>query len=278
MSLLLRLAYDGCDFHGFARQKGLRGQDPQKNLPRTVQDILEQVLAEIYQQTVITRGASRTDAGVHAAGQLVAFDPPFAIPTSGLLRALNSKLSPSISVLAGWEEQGETAIDPRLQNQGKHYRYRIRCTPWHHPNTWRYEWFLPGRLYVQSMHEAGQKLIGQHDFSSFRASTCQAKNPVRMISKVVVWAEKALDLWPADACGFTRDDQAELVLIDIYGTAFLHKMVRIIVGTLVEVGQGRRAPESIEQLLHTPDRRRAGITAPARGLTLMEVLWSKQTK
>lgn len=276
MSLLVRLAYDGSCFHGFARQSKLSeisliGQAK----PRTVQDTLEQALASIYRQPIITRGASRTDAGVHAAGQLVAWDPPLVIPVDGLIRALNNKLSPDISVLAIWEEQAEDGknVDPRLQNGGKHYRYRIRCTPIHHPHTHRYEWHLPGRLDVSRMHDAGQQLVGTHDFSSFRASTCQAKNPVRTLHQVTVWAKEANDPWPKDVLSNNDVNRGELVLIDIRGTAFLHKMVRVIVGTLVEIGQGRRDPRTIEELLRVPNRQRAGSTAPAQGLTLMEVVW-----
>jgi tRNA pseudouridine38-40 synthase len=278
VSTLLRVAYDGAGFHGFARQApGPAGP------VRTVQGELEQALAVLYKQPVATRGASRTDAGVHARGQLVAFEALLSIPPRGVARGLNGRLPPDVVVLAAWDETGEDGgpVDVRRGNAGKHYRYRVRCTEARDPMAPRFQWQLRRRLDPAAMQRAARAFVGTHDFGSFRGSACQAKTTERTIDDVVV-------RWGADAQGPTHDrgrlDPAahdggtpghgpDAVEIDVHGRAFLFNMVRIMVGTLVEVGLGRRPETSIPELLARPDRARAGTTAPACGLTLMEVRW-----
>ncbi|MCA9695187.1 MAG: tRNA pseudouridine(38-40) synthase TruA [Myxococcales bacterium] len=269
MSVLLRLAYDGAEFHGFARQAaGERGP------VRTVQGELEEALAVLYKAPVTTRGASRTDAGVHARGQLVAFDPPFAIPTRGLLLGLSGLLPRDLTVVAAWteERQGGAPVDPRFENLGKRYRYRLRCARLRDPWTERFEWQLSSVLDHTVMQAAARAFVGEHDFGSFRASACQARTTVRRIRSVTVTRAPIVDAWPSDPGSLASPDDA-ILTIEVDGLAFLYNMVRIMVGTLVEVGRGRRAPGSIAELLANPDRARAGATAPARGLTLDEVLW-----
>lgn len=277
MSTLLRVAYDGSDFHGFARQ-----QPGPAGPIRTVQGQLEQALADLYKQPVRTRGASRTDAGVHAHGQLVAFEGPLAIPPSGVARALNGRLPVDVAVLAAWEhaEANGGPVDVRRGNRGKHYRYRIRCTESRDPQTGRYQWHLRRRLDPHAMQHAARAFVGTHDFGSFRASHCQARTSERTIDDVTL-------RWGAGAPGPSTDpgrlDPAahdggagsgpDWIDVHVHGRAFLYNMVRIMVGTLVEVGQGRRSPDGIASLLARPDRTRAGPTAPACGLTLVEVIW-----
>lgn len=250
MSVLVRLAYDGTAFHGFARQPG----------QRTVQGEVERVLGELYREPVPCRGASRTDAGVHARGQLVAFDEPGAIhiPVEGLAKVLPARLGRDVVATRVWAE-GTAGVEPRFGNLGKHYRYRIRIARLRDPLTDRHEWHHEASLELERMRAAAARLIGEHDFGSFRAADCQAKTTVRRLDAIEISASRRVD---------ARD-----VIIDVHGQAFLKYMVRIMVGTLVEAGRGRRAPESVEELLRRPDRTRAGMTAPARGLTLMEVKW-----
>lgn len=278
MSTLLRVAYDGAGFHGFARQaSGPTGPT------RTVQGELEAALAVLHKQPVVTRGASRTDAGVHARGQLVAFEAPLPIPARGLARGLNGRLPPDVAVLAAWEQLGEGGgpVDVRRGNAGKHYRYRIRCTEARDPLAVRLCWQLRRRLDPAAMQRAARAFVGTHDFGSFRGSDCQAKTTLRIIDDVTVrWGADPQGpagdpgrLDPPDHHGGTPGRGPDVVEIDVHGRAFLFNMVRIMVGTLVEVGLGRRAEGSIIELLEHPDRRRAGITAPAFGLTLMEVCW-----
>jgi len=269
VSILLRVAYDGTDFHGFARQLDPRGGEPL----RTVQGELERVLAFIHRAPVVTRGASRTDAGVHARGQLVAFERTLPIPADGLRKAMTGLLAPDVAVLAAWDEEGPGGgpVDLRRDNHGKRYRYRIRCSVDRDPIAARFEWHLGKPLDTAAMHDAGQRLLGTHDFASFRASACQAKTTVRTIQRVDV-VELAAPFGPDDPARPPRV-RVDVVEIRVNGLAFLHHMVRIIAGTLVDVGLGRRAPASIDALLAVADRRAAGRTAPACGLTLDEVVW-----
>jgi tRNA pseudouridine38-40 synthase len=295
VSTLLRVAYDGAGFHGFARQPtGPFGP------VRTVQGELERALAILYRvapdspdqagqpgppgpPAIVTRGASRTDAGVHARGQLVAFEGPLAIPPRGVARGLNGRLPPDVAVSAAWEEVGPDGgpVDVRRGNDGKHYRYRIRCTETRDPLAVRWQWQLRRRLDPAAMQQAAQVFVGTHDFGSFRGSQCQAKSTERTIEAVTLrWGAERLGPWsdagrldPLEHDGGTPGRGPDVVEIDVHGRAFLYNMVRIMVGTLVEVGLGRRPVGSIARLLARPDRARAGTTAPACGLTLMEVRW-----
>ena len=271
MSVVLRLAYDGTDFHGFARQ---RSRPDGRPLP-TVQGALEGALAGLYGAPIVTRGASRTDAGVHARGQVVAFDPPFSIPARGLLLGLAARLPATVVATSAWEEAGPDGgpLEPRHHNLGKRYRYVVRCAGLRDPLRQRFEWHRPRRLDLAAMRDAAARLVGEHDFASFRAAACQAKTTIRQIDAVTVTAaddgERLGD--PALVDGGPCDR----VIIDVHGQAFLHNMVRIIAGTLVEIGDGRRAPAAIDAALAARERRSAGITAPAQGLTLLEVRWPR---
>jgi tRNA pseudouridine38-40 synthase len=267
MAMLLRLAYDGTAFHGFARQAGVR----------TAQGELEAALAHIYKQAITTRGASRTDAGVHAHGQIVAFDPPFSIPPRGLLLGLAAALPADLIASAAWlvdDPDGEP-LNPRFHNLGKHYRYRIRTTVLRDPLSARFEWHVPRPLDVERMREAAPMLIGEHDFAGFRATDCQAKATVRRVRAIDLRLRTLAELDPitADAGRLDQADTLASIDIDVRGDAFLKNMVRIMVGTLVAIGHGRFGGERIAELLQDGDRTRAGQTAPAHGLTLIEVLW-----
>ena len=272
MTVLVRLAYDGTDFHGFARQQPTTPGGPPV---RTVQGALEAALAELYKQPVRTRGASRTDAGVHALGQIVGFEPPLVIPPRGVMLGLLSKLPRDLGVVAAWEATlaDGAPVDPRFWNLGKRYRYRIRTTPRRLPQTARGEWHLMRPLDVAAMQAAARHFVGEHDFAGFRASACQARTTVRRMHSVTVTGGPAGDELAADPPCMPDDSRAERVEVEVRGEAFLQNMVRIMVGTLVEVGLGRRGPDSVAAVLAAPDRRAAGVTAPPEGLTLVEVLW-----
>lgn len=280
VSVLLRVGYDGTDFHGYAGQK----PRPDGTEIRTVQGELETALAALYKTPVASRAASRTDAGVHAVGQLVAFDPPAHIPMPGLVRGLNAKLPHDVVVVAAWEESG--VIDVRRGSEGKYYRYRIRCTEVSDPLMRRHEWHLGRRLDPRPMQVASAAFRGTHDFGSFRASACQSRTTERTVEQVeLTHGASALgpmsDEGRLDARVRTGEPQPgpatswgpDWLEVHVWGQAFLMNMVRIMVGTLVEVGLGRRPPESIEALLGRPDRTKAGMTAPACGLQLVEVRW-----
>jgi tRNA pseudouridine38-40 synthase len=273
MSVVLRVAYDGTDFQGFARQAA--DQRRADGLPvRTVQGALEAALAELYKGPVLTRGASRTDAGVHAHGQLVAFEPPRAIPPRGLLYGLAGLLPPDVVATAAWEASGPGGgpLDIRGCHRGKHYRYRLRAAKLWDPHARRDHWLLDGPLDVARMRAAAARFVGTHDFASFRAAGCQAKTTERTMHAVDIVAHEQPNGGVATDPGRAAPT-AQVLDIHVHGDAFLQHMVRIMVGTLVDVGAGRRTPESIETLLRIPDRRAAGQTAPPQGLCLMEVKW-----
>ena len=272
------MAYDGAGFHGFARQ----ASGPAGPI-RTVQGELERALESLYKQPVVTRGASRTDAGVHAQGQLVAFEAPLAIPPFGVARGLNGRLDPDVAILAAWEQHGPdgSVVDVRRGNRGKHYRYRIRCTEARDPMAVRHQWQLRRRIDPVAMQRAAAAFAGTYDFGSFRASRCQSSTTERTLDAVTVrWGASprgplgdAGRLDPEALDGSVPGEGPDWIDIDVHGHAFLYNMVRIMVGSLVEVGVGRRPPEWIARLLAHPDRTAAGPTAPACGLTLIEVRW-----
>lgn len=273
MSILLRIAYDGTEFSGWARQK----PRPDGSAIRTVQGEVERALSDLFRQPVTVRGASRTDAGVHAHGQLAAFEPPSSIPPSGVARALTGRLPADVTVVAAWSE--ERWADVRGGNDGKCYRYRIRTTGERDPVGGRDEWHFARRLDVAAMRDACGALVGEHDFSAFRSAHCQARSTTRTVHVVRVLSRAAPFGPVADAGRLPSkhpvigDVTADLVTVEVQGQAFLQNMVRIIAGTLVEIGRGQRPVDCIPALLAQGDRRNAGVTAPACGLTLVEVKW-----
>lgn len=265
MSIALRIAYDGTGFHGFARHPGVR----------TVQGELEAALGRIYKQPVEVRGASRTDAGVHARGQLVAFEPSLEIPLGGLLQALAGQLPDDLAASAAWEESAADGgrLEPRFGNEGKHYAYRIRNGPSRNPLTDRYEWQVRPPLDLDAMREAARHLVGEHDFASFRAADCQSKTSVRVMTDLRVTQLEPRDEAPTEAGQLPGP--CRIVEIDVEGQAFLKNMVRVMVGTLVDVGLGKRSASTIPGLMRAADRSQAGPTAPAKGLTLVQVKWPR---
>lgn len=273
MSVLLRIAYDGADFHGFARQP----PRPDGRPIRTVQGALEAALSDLYRAPITVRGASRTDAGVHARGQLCAFDPPTAIPARGVVFGLRARLPADLAALSAWEEVDEDGgpIEPRHQNLGKHYRYTLRCAAAPDPIGIRYAWHLGRDLDLEAMAAAARLFCGEHDFAAFRSRACQAQTTIRRLRAVEVTGVDAASVPHGDPAIYPAPTR-EQVIVDVRGEAFLHNMVRILVGTLAEVGLGRRAAATIEAALARGDRRDAGVTAPAAGLTLMEVLWDRE--
>lgn len=241
---------------------GLCGWQRQANGP-TVQGHIEAALGKLLAHEVAVVGASRTDAGVHARGQVASFRTERAIPLHGIRRGLNSLLPKTIAIV----EASLAAEDfhPRFSATGKHYRYLL-CTRAERSPRWRDRaWHHPEPLDLAAMREAALALIGEHDFAAFRAAGCTAKRTVRRIDRIEI-AEVPGDMpaeaWPAEA---------GILAVDVHGNAFLRNMVRIVVGTLVEVGRGRRPIGQVAEILASRDRTKAGITAPAHGLELVLV-------
>ena len=239
--LLLRIAYDGTGFSGWQRQPDVR----------TVQGELERCLAEMEGEPIRLFGASRTDAGVHALGQVASFSSRHAIPMHGYVAGLNALLGPDVAVLEA--RPAPDRFDIRRWPSRKLYRYTFYEAEVRDPFWDRYAVRVPGRLDVEAMRQAAEHLLGTHDFSAFKAADPARKNPVRTV----------------DAIRILRD--GNVVTMDVTGRSFLKYMVRNIAGTLLEVGTGKRTPASVRQALESRDRAQAGPTAPARGLCLVHV-------
>ena len=237
----LVVEYDGTTLCGWQRQQ---------NGP-TVQGHLEDALATLLQHPTPVIGASRTDAGVHARGQVAAFRTERTIPLRGIRRGLNSLLPDAIAI----RDASEAADDfhPRFSAIGKHYRYTLLVHPDRSPLWRERSWHHALPLDREAMRAAAQLLVGEHDFAAFRAAGCSAKTTVRRIESIEISGD------------------GEVVYVDVRGNAFLRNMVRIIVGTLAEVGEGSRTVAQVSEILAGLDRIKAGITAPPQGLELVSV-------
>lgn len=239
--MALGVEYDGGRFYGFQLQR----QQP------TVQQVLEDALAKVADHPVTIHCAGRTDTGVHAICQVVHFDSAAPRSERAWVLGANTQLGPGVSVL--WARRVDGDFHARFSARGRHYRYRIL-------NRWTRPGLLAGRvawerrqLDAERMHRAAQQLIGEHDFSSFRALGCQASHARRRISAISV-----------------RRDGHE-VIIEVSANAFLYHMVRNIAGTLIEVGAGKREPDWVREVLESRQRVQAGFTAPAEGLYFIGV-------
>jgi tRNA pseudouridine38-40 synthase len=232
---------------------GLCGWQRQANGP-TVQGHLEAALARLLQHPTPVAGASRTDAGVHARGQVASFRTERAIPLHGVRRGLNSMLPDSIAVVEAAEAGDD--FHPRFSATGKHYRYLLFTRAERSPRWHTRAWHHPEALDPAAMRAAAAALIGEHDFSAFRAAGCTAHTTIRRLESIEI---------------SELPSEPGVLAVDVRGNAFLRNMVRILVGTLVEVGEGRRPVAQVAEILANRDRTRAGITAPAHGLELVSV-------
>ncbi|GAC1369424.1 MAG: tRNA pseudouridine(38-40) synthase TruA [Actinomycetota bacterium] len=238
------VAYDGGPFHGFARQKDTV----------TVQGSLEAALARVLRLPVVTTGAGRTDAGVHALGQVVSFTLAQPLEDlAALSRRLNGICRPAIAVLDIVE--APEGFDARFSALSRSYEYAIYTRTVHDPLSRHVTWHHPDPpLDASAMHAAAQCLVGSHDFSSF-GRVPEGKSALRELLSISV----------------QRSD--DLVVIDVSANAFIQQMVRSIVGTLVKVGEGAHSPDWLRQVLDARDRAAAGPVAPPRGLVLVEVAY-----
>ena len=241
--LKLVVEYDGTDFSGWQRQDG----------QRTVQGTLEDGVHQLLGERIEVRGAGRTDAGVHAAGQVASLSLQSRIPATGFLRGMNSLLPADVAIVDSAD--APATFDARFSARGKLYRYRI----WNHfvrsPLHARTSWHCRRPLDLDRMRQAAALLCGEHDFRGFRASDCDRRNTVRVIRR------------------FDLAKHGALIELDVEATAFLKNMVRILVGTLADVGRGKRQLADVLRALETGDRAAGGVTAPAAGLTLVQVIY-----
>ena len=246
--ILLRVAYDGTNYCGWQLQpNGL-----------AVEEVINRELTALLRENIAVIGASRTDSGVHAQGNVCVFDTHSRIPGEKFSYALNARLPQDIVIQASREVAAD--FHPRHCDCTKTYEYRIYNATFPNPLMRRYTHFLYRPLDISAMREAEKYLVGEHDFKSFCSVNTQVKETVRTINRLEV-LEK-----PADGISGHR-----IITIRINGNGFLYNMVRIIAGTLIEVGYHWRTPDSIAETLAACDRAGAGATAPACGLTLMGI-------
>ncbi len=237
--------YDGTDFVGFQRQ----------NNGRSVQQELEKVLSVLYGRPVSVCGCSRTDSGVHARGHVSHVDVPFMIPPEKLPLAMNALLPEDVTVLAS--VQVPDTFHARFHSAGKKYVYRIWNAPIRPTMDRHYLAYVPGNLNLEAMRDAARMLEGEHDYSAFFAQDGRDVNPVRKMDEIQILSEAG----------------SPLIEIVVRGKSFLYNMVRILAGTLVYVGQGKLDLLAVGEALTGGDRRAAGKTMPAKGLTLEKVYY-----
>lgn len=251
-TLRLTLAYDGTPFVGFQRQAEGRGV--------SIQGLLEDELAKLEGAPVTLHGAGRTDAGVHALGQVASAVVSFTHDPAAVRRALNVNLPRSLRVLE--VEDAPEGFHARFSAKAKTYRYQIANTAVVHPFVTPFVWQVPDPLDVTAMQQAAGLLAGEHDFAAFQSAGTRIVSTVRTITVSRLTPERA-------ASGSA--DLQDLLVYEVTGTGFLRHMVRAIAGTLVEVGRGQRSWQSIPELLTGRPRDEAGPTAPASGLLLVRV-------
>lgn len=244
----LTITYDGTAYAGWQRQIN----------KLSVQQVIEEALRDLTGQRILVTGASRTDAGVHALGQVAHFDPRTSIPPDRFSYALNTRLPKDVRVIASQEES--EAFHARFSARGKMYRYQIHNS--HHASALfrnQRAHVIP-HLDISRMQQAAQDVLGEHDFKAFAASGSEAKTTVRDIRMVKV------------------DKQDELIELTVVGRSFLYNMVRILAGSLIYIGMGKLPVNALQHALETGNRLDLGITAPAHGLTLVAVYYERDAK
>jgi tRNA pseudouridine38-40 synthase len=246
--LRLTVAYDGTGFHGWARQR-----DP---AIRTVEGEMLSALRPVVREDVRLSVAGRTDAGVHARGQVVSFASDGRIAPDQIAAAVNERLAPEIVVFdASWAPAG---FDARFSATAREYRYRINAGALPDPFSARYEWHRPVELSLARMRAAAVHLAGEHDFASFCRRPGEDRSTVRDLQRLAVIRE------------------GDRYVLSARANAFLHQMVRSLVGTLIAMGEGRLDPDQIPVILGARDRSAAGPVAPPQGLTLERIVYGRR--
>jgi len=239
--VLLKIAYDGTAYCGWQTQpNGL-----------AVEEVINQKLSKLFDEEIVIIGASRTDSGVHALGNVAVFDTNTRMPASKISYALNQRLPDSIVIQDSYEVPKD--FHPRYCKSSKTYEYKIRNSKFPLPTDRLYTYFVYHPLNVDAMREAANHLIGEHDFKSFCSNGTRVVDTVRTIYDINILKEN------------------DIIRIVISGNGFLYNMVRIIIGTLVKVGLTIYPPDYILDILDKKDRDYAGPKAPASGLTLVNI-------
>ena len=242
----LTLAYDGTGFRGWAHQRDRR----------TVEGVLADALSRVLGSEPRLSVAGRTDAGVHARGQVASFRSDGDVDPARLQRAVNSMLAPEVVVLEA--RRVPDGFDARFSASAREYRYRIDVGPWPDPFRARFVWHRPGDVSLGAMRAAARHLVGEHDFAAFCRRPPGGAPTVRRLERLSV------------------SRSGDRVEITARANAFVHQMVRSLVGTLVAVSDGRRDPDEMPGVLASRDRSRAGELAPPQGLTLERVMFGRR--
>ena len=241
MRIALGIEYDGSPYYGWQSQPD----------GRTVQDVLQAALKHISGESISIIAAGRTDTGVHALEQVIHFDTQANRPLTAWVRGTNAYLPASVVVL--WAHAVDDEFHARFSAQARSYRYHLYCRSIRSALLYGKAGWYHQDLDVAKMQEAAQYLLGEHDFSAFRASECQAKSPVKTLTHI------------------SMQQQGELINLDLTGNAFLHHMVRNIMGCLVYVGNGKHEPKWLQQVLDGRDRSKAAPTFAPDGLYLCHI-------
>ena len=241
MRIALGIEYDGTAYNGWQRQKTGLG----------VQQRVEEALGRVADHALEVTCAGRTDTGVHATGQVIHFDTHSTRDDRGWLLGANSNLPDDIAIT--WARHVDDDFHARFSATGRNYRYRILNRLQRSALQRHRAWWVYPALDAERMHLAAQQLLGEHDFSAFRAAGCRANTPQRNITSISV----------------TRED--DWITLEVSANAFLQHMVRNITGTLAKVGEGEQPLAWIRQVLASRDRKQGGIAAPPHGLTLVSV-------
>lgn len=251
-NILLKIQYDGTGFHGWQRQPGLR----------TVQGEIERVMSTLCACDIAVNGTSRTDAGVHALMQCASFKGDFSIPCDRMVLAANNLLAGGINSLKAGDvkilsaEEMADDFHARFSCTGKKYIYRIRAGQDIDIFRRNFCWQMRDKLNTDLMNQAAEYVVGTHDFKCFQAAGGEEKETtVRTVHSLRI------------------TEEGDEIRLQIEGDGFLYNMVRIITGTLVEIGRGRMAPEYMKEIIESEDRTKAGPTAPPQGLYLAEIYY-----
>jgi len=245
-TVLVTIAYDGTNYSGWQVQpNGI-----------AVQQVVEEALEQLLKERVQVRSSGRTDAGVHARAMAASFITNRNLPLRAFVEGVNRFLPADIAIQEA--RMVPEGFKPITMAHAKHYRYTIINSSIRSPLDRLYSWQVREPLDLAAMEEAAVRFVGRHDFAAFRASNCVARTTVRRIDSVTIARE------------------GNRIVVDVIGGGFLKNMVRVMVGTLVDIGKGRFIPADIEKLLLKGDRKEAGSTAPACGLCLMQVFYPEK--